>query len=175
MPTFPTDTVHGLSCDVYFNSVAQRVFGDVVISTELAILELTANDEGNINPVDVLRRGDVTKVTVPLADSTGLATISGIVHPFASSLTGASGVEVSLPKAAPGDSYLAKAKELRLVLRDGSATYIAAKAVVTEVADLNLSEENQMVQAVTFTLFRTVISGVETPFRVISGSVITGP
>lgn len=174
MPSFASDTVHGLSADVYYNSVARRAFGDVVISTSIEVLPLTANDEGNVDPVDVLRRGDITTVTVPLADATGLGTISGIVHPFATSVSGVSGTEVLLPKAAAGDAYLAKAQELRLVTRDGSATWIFPKAVVTEVADLALSEENQMVQAVTFSCFRTTISGVETPFKIISGSVVTG-
>lgn len=175
MVSFPSDTVHGLSADVYFDSVARRSFGDVVLSTELSILELTANDEGNINPVEVLRRGDVTRVTVPLADATGLSTISGVVQPFATVVSGASGDEIVVPKAAPGDSYLSKAKELRLVLRDGSATVIAPKAVVTAIEDLTLSEENQMVQGVTFTLFRSTISGVESPYRIVSGSHVTGP
>jgi hypothetical protein len=100
--------------------------------------------------------------------------ISGIVHPFSSTVSGVSGTEVLLPKAAPGDGYLAKALELRLVTRDGSATWIFPKAVVTAIVDLTLSEENQMVQGVTFTCFRTTISGVESPFKIISGSVPTG-
>jgi len=174
MPTFPSDTVHGLSADVYFGGVALRVFGDIVVSTELSILELTANDEGNINPVDVLRRGDVTRVTVPLADATGFATISGVILPFSTVVSGVSGFEILVPKAQPGDSYLDQADELRLVLRDGSMTLIAPNAVVTAVEDLTLSEENQMVWAATFTLFRTPISGVESPYKLISGSVVTG-
>ncbi len=172
---FATDTVHGLSADVYFDSVQRRVFGDVVWSTELAILDLTANDEGNVNPVDTLRRGDITRVTVPLSDALGLPTLSGVVFPFATSLTGASGVEVHLPKAAPGDSYLTQAKELRLVSRDGSFTLIAAKAAPVELGDIVMSEENQMVAPVTFQLYRTTVSGVETPYVLISGAVITGP
>lgn len=175
MPSFASNTVHGLSADVYFDSTAARVFGDIVISVAQENLPLTANDEGNVNPVEVLRRGEVVTVTVPLADATGLGVISGIVFPFSSTTAGASGTEVLLPKAAPGDSVLAKGKELRLVSRDGSATWIFPKATVTDIADLALSEENQMVQAVTFTCFRTTVSGVETPFRIISGSVVTGP
>lgn len=175
MPTFPTDTVHGLSADVYFDSVARRAFGDVVWSTTLENLDLTANDEGNINPVDTLRRGDITRVTVPLSDALGLPTLSGVIFPFATSVTGGSGVEVHLPKAAPGDSFLTQAKELRLVARDGSFTLIAAKAAPVELGDIVMSEENQMVAPVTFQLYRTTISGVETPYRLISGSVITGP
>lgn len=175
MPNFSTDAVHGLSADVYFNSVARRVFGDVVVSVANEILNLTANDEGNVNPVDTLRRGETLTVTVPLADATGLGTISGVVFPFATSVSGDSGVEVLLPKAAPGDSYQQQAQELRLVCRDGSATYIFPLAAVTEIQDLTMSEENQMVQGVVFTCYRTTVSGVETPVRVISGAVITGP
>lgn len=175
MPTFASDTVHGLSADVYVGGTAQRVFGDIVVSVANEILNLTANDEGNANPVDVLRRGETVTVTCPLADATGLGTISGVVLPFATSVSGDSGVEVLLPKAAPGDSFLDQAVELRLVLRDGSATYIFPKAAVTEVQDLTMSEENQMVQGVVFTCYRTTVSGVETPLRVISGSVVTGP
>jgi hypothetical protein len=174
MPSFATDTVHGLSADVYFNSIAQRVFGDIVWSTTLEILDLTANDEGNVNPVDTLRRGDVTRITVPLSDSTGLGTLSGTIYPFATSTAGVSGTVVLLPKAAVGDSYLTVAKELRLVARDGSFTLIAAAASVVEVGDVVLSEENQMVSPVTFQLFRTTISGVETPYRIYSGAVVTG-
>lgn len=175
MPSFSSDTVHGLSADVYYNSVPLRVFGDVVFSVTKETLDLTANDEGNINPVDVLRRGDVTTITVPVSDTTGLPTISGVLFPFATSVTGASGDEVLLPKAAPGDSFLAQAQELRLVLRDGSATIIAPKAAATALADLSLSEENQQAWAATFSCFRTTVSGVETPWRILSGSVITGP
>jgi len=174
MPSFNSNTVHGLSADVYVSSGAVRVFGDVVLATALEKLDLTANDEGNVNPVQVLRRGETVTVTVPLADATGLATISGIVHPFATSVSGVSGVEVLLPKAQPGDDYLSEAQELRLVLRDGSATYIFPKAVVTEIGDLVMSEENQMVQPVTFTCFRVSISGVESPFKIISGTVVSG-
>jgi hypothetical protein len=172
---FASDTVHGLSADVYYNSVQQRVFGDVVIGTTLETLPLTANDEGNVNPVEVLRRGETVFVTVPFSDALGLALISGVIQPFSTTVSGVSGVEILLPKAAPGDSFLDEAQELRLVSRDGAATWIFPKAVVTEIADLALSEENQMVQAVTFTCFRDTVSGVETPFRIISGSIITGP
>jgi hypothetical protein len=175
MPTFATDTVHGLSADVYYNSVAVRVFGNIVLSVANQILDLTANDEGNVNPVNALRRGDTVQVTVPIADAAGLGTISGIVLPFASTVSGDSGVEVLLPKAVPGDDFLSKAQELRLVLRDGTATWIFPAAVVTEVQDLTLSEENQMVQGAVFTCYRSTVSGVETPLRVISGSVVTGP
>lgn len=174
MPTFGTDTVHGLSADVYYDSVARRVFGDVVWSTQLENLPLTANDEGNVNPVDVLRRGDTTRFTVPLADFTGLATLSGVVLPFATSQAGISGTVVLLPKAVPGDSFLDKAKELRIVARDSSMTLIADKAVVVEIGDAVMSEENQGVFPVTFQLFRTTVSGVETPYRIYSGSVVTG-
>lgn len=172
---FATDTVHGLSADVYYKSTQHRVFGDIVVAVGNEILDLTANDEGNVNPVDTLRRGDRVQVTVPLSDATKLAVISGVVLPFATSVSGDSGVEVLLPKAVPGDSFQSKAGELRLVLRDGSATYIFPSAVVTEVQDLTMSEENQMVQGVVFTCYRTTVSGVETPVRVISGTVVTGP
>ncbi len=175
MPAFNSDTVHGLSADVYYNSVPLRVMGDIQFSVTKETLDLTANDEGNVNPVDVLRRGDVTNITVPVSDTLGLATISGVLFPFASTVSGVSGMEVLLPKAAPGDSFLTVAKELRLVLRDGSATIIAPKAAAVELADLALSEENQQVWAATFRCFRTLVSGVETPWRIISGSVITGP
>jgi hypothetical protein len=175
MPSFQSDSVHGLSADVYYDGDPVRVFGDVVFSVTKETLELHANDEGNVNPVDVLRRGDVTTVTVPVADTMGLSTISGVMFPFATTVVGASGTEVLLPKAAPGDSFLAQAKELRLVLRDGSATVIAPAAVVVSLADLNLSEENQQAWAATFQCFRATVSGVETPWRIISGSVITGP
>jgi hypothetical protein len=172
---FASDTVHGLSADVYYNSVQERVFGDVIISTALETLPLTANDEGNVNPVEVLRRGETVLVTVPFSDAFGLALISGVVQPFSTTVSGVSGVEVLLPKAAPGDSFVTEAKELRLVARDGSVTWIFPSAAVTEIADLTLSEESQVVQAVTFTCFRSTVSGVETPFRIISGSIITGP
>ena len=170
--SFDTNTVHGLSADVYFKSVQRRVFGDVVWSTDKNILELTANDQGAIEPVTVLRRGDVTRITVPLSDTGGMATLSGVVFPFAS------GVEVSgatpngfvLPVASPGDNYLDQAGELRIVARDGSFTLIAPIAVVVEVEDIALSEENQSVVAATFQLFRSTISGVESPYLVISGS-----
>jgi len=171
---FQTDTVHGLSCDVYIASGQHRVFGDVVIATALQVLPLTANDEGNVNPVQVLRRGETVTVTVPFANAMNLALMSGVVHPFATSVSGVSGIEVLLPKAQPGDDYLSEAQELRLVARDGSATWIFPKAVATEIGDLVMSEENQMVQPVTFTCFRVTISGVESPFKLISGTVISG-
>lgn len=179
MPTFATTTVHGLSCDVYFNGVAVRVFGDVVIAQTNEILELTANDEGNVNPVNVMRRGDRHTVTVPIADATGLFTTSGIVNPFASGVTSVSGTTsgltmIMLPKAQPGDNYLAKARELRLVLRDSSQTRIYPLAVVTEIEDLTLSEENQMVQGAVFQAFRVLVSGMETPFIAVSGVVLSG-
>lgn len=176
---FASDTVHGLSADVYFDGTQQRVFGDVVISVAKETLPLTANDEGNVNPVDVLRRGENVTVTVPFSDVSSKAVLSGIVFPFASGITGTgptSGqTDVVLPKAQPGDSFRSIAKELRLVLRDGSATWIFPLAAATEVADLTLSEENQAVYAVTFATYRTTISGVETPFRIVSGSVVSGP
>jgi hypothetical protein len=175
MPSFQSDTVHGLSADVYFNSVPLRVFGDITFAVSQEVLALTANDEGNVNPVDVLRRGDVTTVTIPVSNTTGLAVISGVLLPFASTVSGVSGMEVMLPKAQPGDSFLSKAQELRLVLRDGSATIICGAAVVTELAELTLAEESQQAWAATFTCYRTTVSGVETPWRIISGSVITGP
>lgn len=171
---FATDTVHGLSADVYYNSVQVRVFGDVVWSTTLENLDLTANDEGNVNPVDTLRRGDTTMFTIPVADSTGLPTISGVIYPFATSQAGVSGTVVLLPKAAVGDSFLTEAKELRIVARDNSMTLIAAKAAPVEIGDVVMSEENQMVTPVTFQLYRTTISGVETPYRIYSGAVVTG-
>lgn len=175
MPTFASDTVHGLSCDVYVATVAKRVFGDVSVAITQETLPLTANDEGNVNPVNVLRRGDLTTVTVPFAESSNLATLSGVILPFSSTTAGASGTEVLLPKAAAGDDFLAKAAELRLVLRDASATWIFPTAVVTEIGELTLSEENQTVFPATFTCYRSTFSGVETPFRVISGAHITGP
>ena len=175
MPDFQSDTVHGLSADVYYNGTALRVFGDIQFSVTKEVLELHANDEGNVNPVDVLRRGDVTTITVPVSDTFGLPTLSGVLFPFATSVMGASGAEVLLPKAAPGDSFLAQAKELRLVLRDGSATIIAPKAAPVALADVSLAEENQQAWAATFTCFRSTVSGVETPWRILSGSVVTGP
>lgn len=179
MPTFSSDTVHGLSADVYFGTgptpTAVRTFGDVVWSTELNTLPLTANDQGAIEPVKVLRRGDVTRITVPVSDTTGLATISGVWNHFASGVA-ASGQSTSglvLPVAVPGDDYLDKAQELRVVARDGSFTLIAPKAAVVEIADLSLSEENQSVIAATFQCFRTTISGVESPYLLVSGSHAT--
>jgi hypothetical protein len=174
VPAFASTTVHGLSCDVYYNSVAVRVFGDVVIGQAIESLPLTANDEGNLNPVDTLRRGETVTVTVPIADATGLATISGVYQPFSTTISHASGSSLVLPKAQPGDSFLDVAKELRLVLRDGSATYIFPKAAPTAIQDLTMSEENQMVQGVVFSCYRSTISGVETPYRIYSGSVVTG-
>jgi hypothetical protein len=171
---FATDTVHGLSADVYFGGTQVRVFGDVVWSTTLENLDLTANDEGNVNPVDTLRRGDTTMFTIPVSDSTGLPTLSGVIYPFATSQDGVSGTVVLLPKAVPGDSFRANAKELRIVARDGSMTLIAEKAAPVELGDVVLSEENQMVTPVTFQLYRTTISGVETPYRIYSGSVVSG-
>lgn len=174
MPTFNSDTVHGLSADVYFGSTAVRVFGDISISVDGQILNLTANDEGNVNPVDVLRRGDVTTITVPIAATQNLDILSGVIFPFASGTSGSSisGVseEVLLPKAAPGDSFLDEAQELRLVTRDGSATWIFPKASPVEYGELTLSEESQQVFPTTFQAFRSTVSGVETPFRIISGS-----
>lgn len=178
MPSFPSDSVHGLSADVYFgptnSGVARRVFGDVQLAVALQKLDLTANDEGNVNPVQVLRRGEVVTVTCPFADATGFALITGVVQPFSTTVTGVSGLEIILPKAQPGDDFLSEAQELRLVLRDGSATWIFPKAVVTEIGDLVMSEENQMVQPCTFTCFRVSISGSESPFKIISGSVVSG-
>jgi hypothetical protein len=175
MPTFASDTVHGLSADVYFNSIARRTFGDVVWSTELNTLDLTANDLGAVEPVQVLRRGDVTRVTVPLSDTTGIATLSGVVLPFASGVSaGPASGGLVLPVAVPGDDYLSKAQELRLVARDGSFTLIAPSAAVVEIEDLALSEENQNVYGVTFQLFRATISGQSTPYLLISGSHATG-
>lgn len=175
MPTYANDTVHGLSADVYFNAIARRTFGDVVWSTELNTLPLTANDKGAIEPVQVLRRGDVTRVTVPLSDTGGIATLSGVVLPFASGITaGAASGGLVLPVAVPGDDYLSKAQELRLVARDGSFTLIAPSAAVVEIEDLAMSEENQAVYAVTFQLFRATISGQSTPYVLLSGSHATG-
>lgn len=170
MPSFASNTVHGLSADVYYNGNAVRVFGAISVGVDQQTLPLTANDEGNINPVDVLRRGENFTVSVPVSDTSGIPTLSGVVFPF-STLT-ASGLII--PKAAPGDSFVSVAKELRLVLRDGSATIVFFKAAVTEVEDFSLDEENQQVLNVTFSTFRETISGEETPLMVISGSVVTG-
>lgn len=179
MPTFDTTTVHGLSADAYFDSVAVRLFGDVVIAQTNETLPLTANDEGNVNPVANLRRGDMHKITLPLADATGAYTISAIINPFASGVNSVSGSTsglsmIVLPKAAPGDNYLTKAKELRLVARDGSRTIIYPKAVCIEIADLTLAEDKQMVQGAVFQAYRVRVSGVETPFVSVSGSILTG-
>lgn len=175
MPTFATNTVHGLSADVYFGGTARRVWGDVVWSTDLNTLELTANDKGAIEPVAVLRRGDVTRVTVPLSDTTGLPTLSGVVFPFASGVTASGSVPgMVLPVAAAGDNYLTKTAELRIVARDGSFTMIAPSACVVAVEDIALSEENQSVVACTFQLFRATISGQQSPYLLLSGSHATG-
>lgn len=175
MPSFATDTVHGLSADVYYKGSAVRIFGDISLSVTEERLDLTANDEGNVNPVDSLRRGDALTVTIPISDTDGLPTLSGVVFPFSdgsedTSVSGASGKEVMLPKAQPGDSYLAKAGELRLVTRDGSATWIMEKAVPTERGEMVMSEESQRVFPTTFTCYRFTHSGAETPFYVVSGS-----
>ncbi len=169
---FASDTVHGLSADIYFNAVQRRVFGDVVWSTSPNVLELTANDKGAIEPVQVLRRGDVTRITVPLSDTTGLDTASGVWLPFASgvAVSGQATSGLVLEVAQPGDDYLSKAQELRMVARDGSITLIAPSAVVIELEDISLSEENQSVVAATFQLFRSTISGVESPYLLVSGS-----
>lgn len=172
---FASDTVHGLSADVYFGGTALRVFGEITVSVTPSTLPLTANDEGAFNPVAILRRGETVTVGVPVADTQGLATISGVVLPFSSTISGASGIEVVLPKAVPGDNYLDKAAELRLVLRDGSTTWIFPSAVAVELDDLSLSEEAQQVWVATFQAFNTTVSGVETPYRVVSGSHVTGP
>lgn len=172
---FATTTVHGLSADVYYNSVAVRTAGDITITITPEILDLTANDEGMFNPVNSMRRGETVTVGIPVSDSTGLATVSAIMQPFSSTVSGDSGIEVLLPKSVPGDDYLSKAKELRVVARDGSATWIFPKAVATELDDLTLSEENQNIWQATFRCFNSTVSGVETPYRVISGSVVTGP
>ena len=175
MPTYASDTVHGLSADVYFNAIARRTFGDVVWSMEPNTLPLTANDQGAVEPVQVLRRGDVTRVTVPLSDTTGIPTLSGVVLPFASGIAaGPASGGLVLPVAVPGDDYLSKAQELRIVARDGSFTMIAPSAAAIEIEDLALSEENQSVFAVTFQLFRTLISGQSTPYLLMSGSHPTG-
>jgi len=179
MPTFATTTVHGLSCDAYFGGVALRLFGDVVIAQTNESLPLTANDEGNVNPVAVLRRGDLHQITLPLADAVGPYTVSGVVNPFASGVVSVSGTTsgqtmILLPKARPGDNYLNVTHELRLVLRDGSRTIIYPAAACIEIDDLTLSEENQMVQGATFQAFRVLVSGVETPYVSVSGSIVSG-
>ncbi|MCI0669327.1 MAG: hypothetical protein L0Y64_02580 [Myxococcaceae bacterium] len=175
MPTFASNTVHGLTADVYFNSSPVRVFGEISLSITAQTLPLTANDLGAVDPVDVLRRGETVTVTVPITDMSGLGTVSGVILPFTTSVSGASGTEILLTNPTPGDSFLDKAKELRLVLRDGSATWIFPLAVATEPQELTLSEEEQSVWAVVFTCYRSTVSGVNTPFRLISGSVVTGP
>lgn len=172
---FQSDTVHGLSADVYFNSVQIRVFGEVVIGIAPEVLDLTANDEGAFNPVNVLRRGEGVTVGIPLADTQGLPTVSGIILPFSSNVSGASGIEVLLPKAQPGDNYLDKAQELRLVARDGSATWIFPLAAATELEELTMAEDAQQVWVATMRCFNATVSGVETPLRLLSGAVVTGP
>ncbi len=173
MPTFPSNTVHGLSADVYFKGVPVRVFGDVTIAIEYSVLELTANDEGAFNPVDVLRRGDSVTVGVPVADALGLSTLSGVLLPFGN-FELVSGVlsGVTLPKPTPGQSYLSKAGELRLVSRDGTATWVFPSGVCFALEELAMSEENQMVWLGSFRCFNATISGgTVTPFYVLSGSV----
>lgn len=172
---FASDTVHGLSADVYFQSSQLRVFGEIVLAITPEVLDLTANDEGNFNPVATLRRGESAVVTVPLSDTTGLATVSGTILPFSTNVSGASGIEVHLPKSQPGDNYRDQAGELRLVLRDGSATFIFPSAVVTTLEDLSLAEDAQQAWAVGFRCYNATVSGSEILFRVISGSVVTGP
>jgi hypothetical protein len=176
MPSFNSNTVHGLSADVYFAAsgsqpAAVRTLGEIQVTVENEVLNLTANDLGQFEPVKVLRRGDRTQVSLALTDMSGLATLSGIVFPFAT----LEGSGIVLPVSEPGDDFLALAKELRLVLRDGSATMIFPSAVVTEVGELVLSEEEQNVYPVTFTCFRATVSGGHsTPFVIISGSVTSG-
>jgi len=177
MPTFASNTVHGLSADVYFKSIPVRVFGDVTITVEPAVLELTANDEGAFNPVEVFRRGDSVTVGIPVADTLGLATLSGVLMPFASlSVISGAVSGIVLPKPTPGQSFLGKAGELRLVCRDGSATWVFPSGVCFALEELAMSEENQMIWGATFRCFNATISGgVVTPFYVLSGSVVTGP
>lgn len=171
---FASDTVHGLSADVYYKGTQQRVFGDIAWSTNLNTLELTANDRGAIEPINVLRRGDVTQITVPLSDTGGISTLRDVVHAFASGVTASGSVSgMVLPEAQPGDDYLDKAGELRVVARDGSFTLIAPKAVVVSIDDITLSEESQSAVAATFQLFRTTISGQESPYLLVSGSHAT--
>ncbi|KKL21270.1 hypothetical protein LCGC14_2447160, partial [marine sediment metagenome] len=103
---------------------------------------------------------------------TGLGTLSGVVFPFAASVavSGETARGMTLPVAAAGDNFLSKTQELRIVARDGSITLIAPSAVVVEMDDIALSEENQSVVAVTFQLFRATISGTESPYLLVSGS-----
>lgn len=171
--SFASNTVHGLSADVYFKSVQVRVFGDVTLTVDPSVVELTANDEGNFNPIAILRRGEKVTIGVPVADTQGFATLSGVLFPFSIAMSGVSGAlsgSIVLPKSVPGDNYLNKAGELRLVLRDGSATWVFPSAVPTALEDLALSEENQQVWGATFTAFNTTVSGYTTPFYVLSGS-----
>jgi hypothetical protein len=171
MVDFAPDTVHGLSADVYFNGQPVRVLGGVLFNHAIEKLDLTANDEGAIGPVKTLRRGDATTVTVPLTDTLGLATWSGIALPFASGITsGPTSGAIVLPKAQPGDDYLEEAHELRLVTRDGAATLVFSSAVVTELDELEMNEEDQQVWAATFTCYRFTHSGQSTPFYILSGS-----
>ncbi len=169
---FPTDTVHGLSADVYYGGSAVRVFGEIALSIAPEVLALTANDEGNFNPVRILRRGETVTIGVPVADTLGLPTMSGVLMPFAEALitSGALSGAIVLPKSQPGDDYLDHADELRLVARDGSATFVFPAAVATELDELTLSEEAQQAWLATFTAFNSTVSGVETPFYVLSGS-----
>jgi hypothetical protein len=158
MVDFAPDTVHGLSADVYFNGQPVRVLGGVLFNHAIEKLDLTANDEGAIGPVKTLRRGDATTVTVPLTDTLGLAT------------WGPTSGAIVLPKAQPGDDYLEEAHELRLVTRDGAATLVFSSAVVTELDELEMNEEDQQVWAATFTCYRFTHSGQSTPFYILSGS-----
>jgi hypothetical protein len=185
MPTFTSTTVHGLSADLYFGTAgtptAHRTVGDITISVTQEQLPLTANDEGMVNPIQNLRRGEVVTVTAPLGDSTRVETLSGLIYPFASGSTTSGGVPVvGLPKSVPGDDYLSKAQELRLVLRDGSSTWVFPSGVITELAELALSEENQNVYAATFTCYNATLtlsgglSGTVSPFFILSGSHPTG-
>lgn len=173
--SFASDTVHGLSADVYFGGTQLRVLGEVTIGIAPETLDLTANDEGAFNPINTLRRGEAVTVGMALTDTQGLATISGVILPFSSNVSGASGIEVLLPKSQPGDDYLSKAAELRLVTRDGTATWIFPSAVVTAPEELAMAEDSQQAWSVSFRCYNATVSGVETPLRVISGSVVTGP
>lgn len=172
MPTFPTDSVHGLSADVYFAGTPVRVFGEITLNIAPETLPLTANDEGAFNPVAILRRGESVTIGVPVADTTGLPVMSGVTMPFASGLTtsGALSGAIVLPKSVPGDNYLDHAEKLVLVTRDGSATFVFPAAVCVALDELTMFEDAQMVWGATFQAFNTTVSGVETPFYVLSGS-----
>jgi hypothetical protein len=171
LPTFNDDTVHGLTADVYFNDTPVRTVGEQTLNITQERLPLTANDEGMVNPVADLRRGDMTTITVGVADAYGLATLSGVILGFASGVTsGPTSGAIVLPKAAPGDNFLNIAGELRLVMRDGSSTWVFEQAAAVEIGELTLSEEEQTVWPVTFQAYRFTHSGVETPFYVLSGS-----